>query len=160
MNRKTVCFTSGTVVCKLDSTEKYAAIHELIEKAPVFRNLSNQRSFEKAVVEREKSQSTGYGKGVAFAHGRAAEVEHLFIALGISRQGISWDAVDGRPVHLLFIIANNPHRQLEYLCALSSLAEMMRDDVLRTRLINGGSTEQLEKLLCHAFTDSWAMKTA
>lgn len=159
MNRQGIFFTSGTVVCRLDSTEKYTAIYELIEKAPIFRNLSNQEAFEKAVVQREKTQSTGYGKGVAFAHGRTAEVSTLFIALGISRQGIPWNAVDGRPVHLLFVIANNEEKNPEYLLALAALAELVRNDTFRSRLIHGGSTEELEKFLCAAFADSWALKT-
>lgn len=160
MNRRAVCFTPGTVVCKLDSTEKYAAIHELIQRAPVFRQLANPETFEKTVIRREKTQSTGYGKGVAFAHGRTPEVDTLFIALGVSRQGIAWNAVDGKPVHLLFIIANNPGKQLEYLLALSSLAELVRDDAFRARLVQGGSSERIEKLLCEAFTDCRSVKTA
>jgi len=160
MNRRTSCFTPGTVVCELAATEKYSAIHELIEKAPVFRNLSDPEAFEKSVVMREKAQSTGYGKGAAFAHGRTPDADDLFIALGVSRQGISWDAVDGRPVHLLFIIANNPTKKFEYLIALSTLAELVRDDAFRARLIQGGCSGRLEKLLCDAFREGWAVKTA
>ena len=160
MNRRASCFAPGSVICRLDSTEKYAAIHELIEKAPVFKHLSDRGAFEKSVVAREKSQSTGYGKGVAFAHGRTDEVDTLFISLGISKQGIPFDSVDGEPVHLLFIIANNPSRKIEYLQALSTLAELVRDDAFRARLMQGSRTEELEKMLGSAFRSNRAKKTA
>jgi len=160
MNRRACCFAPGSIICRLDSKEKYAAIHELIEKAPVFKHLSDRGAFEKSVIAREESQSTGYGKGVAFAHGRTADVDTLFISLGISKQGIPFDSVDGKPVHLLFIIANNPCRKIEYLRALSILAELVRDETFRERLIQGSRTEELEDMLGEAFRSNWAERTA
>lgn len=65
------CFTSGTVV-PLESTEKFDAIHELLTKAPVFREVDEIDSLESAVVKREQIQSTGLGEGVAVAHGKSA----------------------------------------------------------------------------------------
>ena len=160
MKRQNLSFTPGTVVCELDSTKKYDAIHELIGKAPVFQDFSDPVAFETSVIQREKAQSTGYGKGVAFAHGRADERDGFIIALGISKRGIEWDSIDGQPVHLLFIIASNPSRKLEYLIALSALAELVRNDSFRSRLIQGGCIGRAEKLLFDAFNDSFAMKTA
>ena len=79
-------FYDGSVVCELESTEKYSAIHELLIKAPVFHQI-NKSAFEKIVIEREKKLSTGLGHGVAFAHGKTDSVDKLYVALGISRKG-------------------------------------------------------------------------
>ena len=88
------CFQSGTVISDLASPDKYQAIGELIQRAPVFSALADRRTFEQSVLERERLQSTGLGHGVAVAHGRAPGAERVLIALGLSRTGIPFDSPD------------------------------------------------------------------
>ena len=128
-------FYDGSVVCDLENVEKYAAIHELLSKAAVFRNIENISSFEKVVVEREKKLSTGLGHGVAFAHGKTDVVDSLYVALGISRKGIKYEALDKKPVHLLFIVANPVNGHQEYLQLISALSRILRADEFRERIL-------------------------
>lgn len=129
------CFRQGAVLCELDSTDKYAAIHELIYTAPVFRKLKDKVKFEEAVVQRERIMSTAFGHGVAVAHGRSACLDEFVIALGISRKGVDFDSPDGLPVNLLFVVANPPHMQDEYLYALSELVKQVRRAEFRQELL-------------------------
>ena len=78
------------------------------------------------MIARERLQSTGFGHGVAVAHGRAAGVERVLIALGLSRAGIPYDSPDGEPVRLLFVIASPLQVSLDYLQALSTLVRCLR----------------------------------
>lgn len=132
---KLSCFTHGTVVCDLESTDKFHAIHELLSGAPVFRNVDEIENLEKAVVQRERLQSTGLGNGVAVAHGKSPCIGEIVMALGISRKGIEFEAIDGKPVHFLFLVANPPGMQLEYLLALSVLVRVIRDERFREELL-------------------------
>ncbi len=109
------CFQTGSVVAELSSGEKFTAIREIIYSAPVFRQIPDLNSFEEAVISREKMQSTGFGHGVAVAHGRIPGLSRVLIGFGISRAGIPFEAADGKPVHLLFVIASPPHLSLDYL---------------------------------------------
>ena len=96
------CFQSGTVVPDLSSTDKESALRELVRRAPVFRELPDLERFAEAVIQRERQLTTGFGHGVAVAHGRVSQAGRVLIGLGLSREGIPFDAPDEAPVHLLF----------------------------------------------------------
>lgn len=151
------CFSHGTVICNLTSHERFQAIHELIYKVPVFRDMDHIDYLEKAVLHRERIQSTGLGRGVAVAHGKAPSVERIVIALGISRVGIDFESSDGMPVHFLFVIANPPGMQPEYLLALSILVRIIRDDQLRGELLKTSDPCEVESRLNRAFRE-WMQK--
>jgi PTS system nitrogen regulatory IIA component len=147
----THCFNSGTVVPDLRSTEKLEALRELIHRAPVFSSLEDRARFEEAVIERERQQSTGFGHGVAVAHGRVKGVPRVLIALGVSRHGIPFDSPDGEPVRLLFVIASPPSLSLEYLQTLSTLVRCLRDKEDRTHLLDAPSAEEIERRIRESY---------
>jgi len=147
-------FNGGSIVWGVQSTDKYAAIREIISRSQVLRSVPGLHldHFADLVIEREKISSTGFGHGVAVAHGRTPEVSGPQITLGISRDGIDYNAVDGRPVQLLFIVANHPEQQMDYLKILSALVSVVRDDAFRQELLDCFTEADLEAKLCSAFT--------
>ncbi len=148
------CFLGGTVICELEETEKYEALHELIHKAPVFRSIGDMEALENAVVSRERQQSTGFGHGVAIAHGKLKGMGSIRVALGISRKGIEFGSMDGKPVHLLFVVASPPEMQLEYLLALSIITGLVRNPRFREELMGCGDPDAIENRLCAAFREN------
>lgn len=119
----------GSIVWDLDSVDKFDAIRETVLRSSVFAAIPglDPQSFADVVVAREQEQSTGFGYGIAIAHGRTATVQESAVALGVSRQGIAYQSVDGLPVHLLFVVGSHPERQIDYLQILSSLAALGRN---------------------------------
>lgn len=150
---QSIFFSSGSVIWNLESTNKFDAIREVINGTPVFRSVSglNLVSLANAVIARENLQSTGFGHGVAIAHGRIQEIDDPRIALGISRDGIEFGSVDGLPVHLLFVVATHPGMPMDYLRILSSLVSLVRNDLFRTELLGCACTEDIEQMMCGAF---------
>ncbi|MCX7786764.1 MAG: PTS sugar transporter subunit IIA [Spirochaetes bacterium] len=153
-------FTPGTVVIELRSTEKFEAIRELIREAKVFQDLPDRDAFEQAVIEREKLQSTGLGHGVAFAHGRIPEIKTLKVALGISRKGIDFDSIDGKPVHLLFVFATNPSMHIDYLACLASLAKMVKKEGFREQILACYEETEVTNKLCDTYMEVSCMGKA
>jgi PTS system nitrogen regulatory IIA component len=146
------CFQTGTVVPDLQSSDKESALRELIRRAPVFSEIADLDAFEEAVLRRERQQSTGFGHGVAVAHGRVSGAPRVLIALGLSRVGISFGAADGKPVHLLFVIASPPEHNLDYLQALSCLARALRERQVREALLAAVEAPDIERRIRGAFT--------
>lgn len=134
-------------ICTLDSTEKYEAIKELTRKASVFSSMSDLPRFQEGVIKREREMSTGIGKGIAVAHGDCPENDQIKIALGISRKGINFDAIDNEPVHIMFLIANPPGTWMEYLNILASIVRMVRNETLRRSLLSHYNPEKLYSFL-------------
>ena len=143
-------FVNGSVVCNLESVEKYSAIHELLSRASIFKHIENISFFEKVVIEREKKLSTGLGHGVAFAHGKTDAVDSLYVALGISREGIEYEALDKKPVHFLFIVANPVDGHMEYLKLISGLSRILRNRDFRSRILKMTDEKQIEYEFRHA----------
>lgn len=148
-------FHTGSVVWQLESREKYAAIREVVLRAPVFRTIGglDLNEFARIVLEREQLASTALGHGVAVAHGRTAAVGASHIALGVSPDGIAYDSPDGRPVHLLFVVANHPEQQMDYLQIISTLARLLRNDAFRNELLSCVRQDEVETKLCNAFNE-------
>jgi PTS system nitrogen regulatory IIA component len=145
-------FRPGTVVIELESTHKFDAIREIISQARVFDELSDKALFEDAVLTRERAQSTGLGRGVAFAHGKLKEIRQMKVALGVSRRGIEFGSTDGLPVHLLFVVATHPSMHVDYLRCLSSLARMVRREGFREEILSCCREEDVENKLCACFS--------
>jgi nitrogen PTS system EIIA component len=145
------CFVSGTVVSNLAATDKFDAIREIIRRAPVFEEIEGRQAFEDAVLERERLQSTGLGHGVAVAHGRAAGIARVLIAMGMHRDGVPYESPDGAPVHLLFVIASPLHVSIDYLQALSTLVRCLRSASLREQLLGADSERECERRIREAF---------
>jgi PTS system nitrogen regulatory IIA component len=148
------CFESGAVVGTIASREKYSALRELIRQAPVFHRIKDLSAFEESVITREKLQSTGFGHGVAVAHGRVPDLARVLIGLGISREGIPFDSADGKPVNLLFIIASPTHAHFDYLRALSVLVRTVRECSLREALMAADEAGHIEETIRSAFKHS------
>jgi PTS system nitrogen regulatory IIA component len=146
------CFDTGSVVPDLRSTDKFDALRELIRRARVFQDIGERVTFEDAVIARERQQTTGFGHGVAVAHGRVRGVPRVLIALGISRDGIPFDSPDGVPVRLLFVIASPPDLSLDYLKALSTLVRCIRDKDARDSLIDASGAREIEERIRAAFS--------
>lgn len=154
------CFEPGTVVDNLQNTDKFAAIHEVVGRALVFANGMQRAAVEQAVMRRERIQSTGIGHGVAAAHGQTDGVSEVTIALGISRTGIDYHAVDGEPVKLLFVLATPPNRHRDYLTALSGICRLSKRDFFKDLLALDMSEQELQQHICQAFREEVARGAA
>lgn len=146
-------FIPGSVVWDLESREKEAAIRETILRSTPFHRAEGLDvvRFVSSVLAREREQSTGFGRGIAIAHGRDDAIPTSTVALGISQQGIEFDSFDGRPVHMLFIVGSHPDRQIDYLRILSSLAVLAHDDRFRHELMNCLGAKEAERTVSVAF---------
>lgn len=139
-------FSPGSVR-ELKADTKIEAIRELIRKAPPFSHISDRKELERVVLQRESTGFTACGHGVAFSHGSTELVSGVTVVMGISRNGLDYDAPDGKPVHLLFIIASPPDSRLNYLVALSTLARICYDNHLLKDILEVASIEEIEHKL-------------
>ncbi|MFW5727311.1 MAG: PTS sugar transporter subunit IIA [Spirochaetia bacterium] len=134
-------------ICELKCAKKFEALHELITLADSLTSLPDSGEFEHQIRIREQKQSTGIGKGIAIAHATTDQVRTIRVALGISHSGIDFDSIDGQPVHLLFLVANPPNTQVEYLSVLSALVRLLRSAQFRASIICCSSPKEIKSLL-------------
>jgi PTS system nitrogen regulatory IIA component len=127
----------GYSVCPVCETDKFVAIDEVIDSCSIIDDLrENKERFRRAVHRREIIETTGIGHGVAIAHGKLPCVDHLRIGLGISTKGINYKSKDGKPVHILFVIASTPFHQINYLKALAVILRGVRDVEIKKEVLD------------------------
>jgi PTS system nitrogen regulatory IIA component len=110
-------------------------LHQLVHSVQESGKIEDEESFFKAIIEREKIVSTGIGMGVAIPHAKLHSYNHFFIAIGILKKPVEWNALDGAPVRLVFMIGGPDDKQTEYLQLLSSLTQAIKDEDRRKRLL-------------------------
>ncbi len=80
-----------------------------------------------SLMQREKLGSTGIGKGIAIPHCRSVAVDNITLVVGISKQGVEFEALDGKPVHIFFMLVATPmDPSMQYLTALGNIARIAR----------------------------------
>lgn len=130
----------------LDVKTKEEALEKLVGQSIEIAALPDGERFHQAILDREKIVSTGIGMGVAIPHAKLSSYDHFFIAIGILQSGIDWNALDGAPVRLLFLIGGPDDKQTEYLKILSNLTHALRDEELRKQLIAATSPLEVIRL--------------
>jgi mannitol/fructose-specific phosphotransferase system IIA component (Ntr-type) len=104
----------------------------------------------RAVREREQVLSTGIGNGVAIPHGKSGALGSLAMAAGVTRQPTEFEALDGQPVRLLFLLVGPESAAGQHVKALSRVSRLLRRDSFRQRLIDAGSAEEFFEIIREA----------
>jgi PTS system nitrogen regulatory IIA component len=123
----------------LDATDKSSVLHRLSALIGAAVNGSvpgEAKSIERVLDERERLASTGIGDGVAIPHGRVAGLDHFVAALAIRREGVPFDAIDGRPASIFFAVVGPEKAAGEHLKCLARIGRVLRDDAVRSRLLS------------------------
>jgi PTS system nitrogen regulatory IIA component len=89
----------------------------------------------KIIMEREALGSTGIGDGVAIPHGKMAGSGNVLCVFGRSKKGVDFDAVDGQPVHIFFLVLAPEDSASLHLKVLSRISKILRDPSFRKKLL-------------------------
>jgi mannitol/fructose-specific phosphotransferase system IIA component (Ntr-type) len=113
---------------------KHDALDRLIEAVNAVGAITNLDAFARAVRERETVMSTGIGCGVAIPHVRIDGVTKPTVGVGISHQGIEFNTLDDKPVHIVVLFAMPTGSQKEYLGLLAQVMTAMKEIGFREEL--------------------------
>lgn len=107
---------------------------------------------ERVLREREALASTGVGSGVAIPHGRLAGATRFVGALAIDRDGVAFDAIDGKPALILFALVGPERAAGEHLKCLARITRVLRDDAVRARLLAAEDATRAMAIVAEADT--------
>jgi len=99
------------------------------------------------LLEREKLGSTGIGDGVAIPHGKLNGLPHLLASFGVSKAGIDFDAIDGKPSHLFFTLVAPENSAGIHLKALARISRLFKSPPFRDAILQAGSAQQMYDLI-------------
>jgi len=123
-------------IVDLKAETKEEALRELVAVMATSNCVLDKEALFGAILEREKTLSTGVGIGVAIPHAMIPEVTGFVAAIGRSHRGIEFDALDEKPVRIVVMIAaSDKHSRGEYLKLLSRLMQKLRSKDFRRRIM-------------------------
>lgn len=130
---------------------KDGVLKELTEIVARAEGVRDKALLLEMLTRRESLGSTGIGNGVAIPHGRSLAMAGVKVVFARSERGVPFDAIDGEPVHLFFLIVAPPQDQKnEYLPLLGRIADLVKEDPVRTRLRAVEDFAELETVLREA----------
>jgi nitrogen PTS system EIIA component len=142
----------GGIMDDLKAVEKEDVIKEMVQALVKTGRIEEASSAKviKALMDREELGSTGIGAGVAVPHAKHDSITDLVGAFGRSKKGINFDALDGEPVHILFLLLSSKNASGAHLEALAYISRLVRDEKFVKFLKDAKDVKDLRDLLGEA----------
>ena len=141
--RITELLTKETIHLALTSTTKTDTIEEMVSVLDVAGRLNDRDEFKQAIINREAQSATGVGDGIAIPHAKTDAVKHASIAFGRSIAGVDYEALDGQPSHLFFMIAATEGADNLHLQTLARLSTILLKEEVRQQLMEAETADDV-----------------
>jgi PTS system nitrogen regulatory IIA component len=138
--------TPNAIIPALKVNNKKQALHELAAKAAELTG-QNERAIFEILLQREKLGSTGVGSGIAIPHGKLPSLNKLFGLFARLDRPIDFEALDGQPVDLIFLLLAPESAGADHLKALARVARLLRDADIAHKLRASSDAEALYAVL-------------
>lgn len=122
-------------IIRLESKDKLECLETLIDGLAKRKEITSKQKLRRGIKDREKILSTGIGFGLAVPHAKIAEAKEFCAVVGLSKAGIPFESLDGKPVHIIIMIAAPENRHEDYLRILEKITKTLRDEEVRKRIL-------------------------
>ncbi|MBM3322940.1 PTS sugar transporter subunit IIA [candidate division WOR-3 bacterium] len=137
----------SAILLRLSSREKFEVIRELVKPLLETGAVVSEEELISAILRRENMESTGIGQGVAIPHARTTSVERTVLAFARSDEGVDFSSLDGRPSHVIFLIAAPEAQKAEYIVTLARLSRLLRREEVRVGLGRAASPDEVIEII-------------
>lgn len=126
----------------LKARDKKGILDELV--APVAQETgASHDKLVKVLMDRERLGSTGIGGGIGIPHGKLKNLESLILGFGLSRQGIDFESMDGRPTHIYFLLLTPESSAGVHLKLLARISRLLKNDGVKERLMQAQAPQDV-----------------
>ena len=142
--------TEDMVIAELHASGKSEALDEMTTVLAAAHPEIDRQRLRQVLEEREKLGSTGIGGGIAIPHGKLPGLSHVLAVFGRSPRGVDFDAVDGAPTRLLFLLVAPEDSSGMHLKALARISRLLKEQSVRERLLACGDRSGLLRIIREA----------
>jgi len=139
--------TPDRIRIPLRAQDKGNALRELVSLLSDHASGDLQAGILQSILEREQRMSTGIGQGVAIPHGKTELVDRMEMAFGIATRPIEYEALDGEPVALFFLLVSPPDLTGPHIKVLAQISRMLSSDGFRDGLARVANADEVLALL-------------
>lgn len=137
------------VIPHLKAGSKKQALQELSRRAADLTGRDQREIFD-VLLERERLGTTGMGNGIAIPHGKLANLDRLYGVFARADRAIDYDAIDERPVDIVFLLLAPESAGADHLKALARVSRLLRDKTVCEKIRGADSVDAIYALLTEA----------
>jgi mannitol/fructose-specific phosphotransferase system IIA component (Ntr-type) len=134
-------------IVELKGTSKDEVLKEMVEALAKAPEVADKEAFYRAILDRETILSTGIGLGIAVPHAKISTVKGIVAALGKTKKGISYGALDDQPVHIVVMIGASDSQQSDYIRALARVTLLLKNEKIRQAIVGAETTDAVYDIL-------------
>lgn len=134
---------SQNVLPNLEANNKDEILSKLVSSLEGKISAEEANQILEAVKERENIMSTGVGKGLAIPHGKTAAIEQTYAAFAILKEPVDYEAIDHKPVKMVFLLAGPQTSNSLHIKMLSRISRLMNNSNFRGRLLECTTAEEI-----------------
>jgi len=139
----------NNILVKPNAKNRWDIIEEMVALAVKNKEISHEdaETVKNALIEREKSMSTGIGNGVAIPHCSTSKVTNIITVMALTSKGLNFEAIDNEPVKIVILLIVPKDKLTQHIKTLANIAKMMSDADLREKLLEQKTSDSIIKTL-------------
>lgn len=141
------------MIMDLQATDKKGAIDEMVQKLYDIGRITDVDEFKDGILAREAETSTGLGDGIAMPHAKKEAVKEATVLFAKSKQGVNYEALDGQPTYLFFMIAAPEGADDTHLQALAALSRQLVNQDFVANLKNAQTPDDVQTAFAQVESD-------
>lgn len=135
-----------TIIPNLQSTDKRGILEELVSPISDSSTMKHE-DLVCVLMDRERLGSTGIGEGIGIPHGKIKGLTSLIIGFGISKKGVNFESLDGRPTHIFFLIITPEDSTGIHLKLLAQISKMLKNESFREKLMRASDKDEIYSII-------------
>ena len=134
------------ILSDMKANDKKGVLEELV--TPVARIAGiNHDYLVKVLMERERLGSTGIGEGIGIPHGKVKDLESLVLGFGLSKKGVDFDSMDGKPAHIFFLLLTPENSTGLHLKLLARISRILKNDPFKQKLLRATNRDKIYSII-------------
>ncbi|MCK4798248.1 MAG: PTS sugar transporter subunit IIA [Spirochaetes bacterium] len=140
-------FKPESVKINLESEDKEELFEELVNFLVEVEHFDNREEILNCIWQREHKMTTGIAPNIAIPHTHIKNLKKTVGVLGMSKQGIEYDSLDGKPVHLVMLLLGDEKNPNQHLNILKNIATLLNNPDFYTQIMKSKSPSELTEVI-------------
>ncbi|MBU4344044.1 MAG: PTS sugar transporter subunit IIA [Desulfobacteraceae bacterium] len=134
------------ILVELKSDDKKGVLEELVTPAARIAGV-NHEEVMRVLLERERLGSTGIGGGIGIPHGKLKGLKSLVLGFGLSRKGVDFESMDGKPTHIFFLLVTPENSTGLHLKLLARISRILKNDLFKEKLLGAAGRDEILSII-------------
>jgi len=134
------------ILADLEAQDKKGTLEELVAPLASMAGVDHE-DLVRVLMERERLGSTGIGGGIGIPHGKFPGLKSLILGFGLSRNGVDFESMDGRPTYIFFPLITPENSTGLHLKLLARISKILKNDPFKERLLHAADRDEIVSII-------------